>query len=83
MGQETSQTASAAGRRKYYRAHGQDRAISRHLFGAVVALLARAIRYSPLSVLRENVVAVLHHRVAREPALRIVPAGDGPLQWRA
>src|SRR6266481_6875603 len=31
-----------------------------------------AIRYSPLSVLRENVVAVLHHRVAREPALRVV-----------
>jgi hypothetical protein len=30
------------------------------------------IRYSPLSVIRENVVAVLHHRVAREPALRVV-----------
>src|SRR6266481_1611246 len=30
------------------------------------------IRYSPLSVLRENVVKVLHHRVAREPALRVV-----------
>jgi hypothetical protein len=28
--------------------------------------------YSPLSVLREYVVAVLHHRVAREPALRVV-----------
>src|SRR3977135_2300210 len=28
------------------------------------------IRYSPLSVLREYVV--LHHRVAREPALRVV-----------
>src|SRR5258708_26723802 len=31
-----------------------------------------AIRCSPLSVLRENVVAVLHHRVARDPALRVV-----------
>src|SRR6476660_2790736 len=31
-----------------------------------------AIRYSPLSVFGENVVAVLHHRVAREPALRVV-----------
>src|SRR3979409_692552 len=30
------------------------------------------IRYSPLSVLREYVVAVLNHRVAREPALRVV-----------
>src|SRR3981189_1093661 len=30
------------------------------------------IRYSPLSILREYVVAVLHHRVAREPALRVV-----------
>src|SRR5258705_7561849 len=34
--------------------------------------LARAIGYSPLSVLREYVVAVLHHRVASEPALRVV-----------
>ena len=33
---------------------------------------ALAIRYSPLSILRENVVAVLHHRVACEPALRVV-----------
>src|SRR5882757_7086876 len=30
------------------------------------------IRYSPLSILREYVVAVLHHRVAREAALRVV-----------
>src|SRR5258706_4220892 len=34
--------------------------------------LARAIVYSPLSVLREYVVVVLHHRVASEPALRVV-----------
>src|SRR6266576_2601683 len=30
------------------------------------------IRYSPFSILREYVVAVLHHRVAREAALRVV-----------
>src|SRR5262249_52740589 len=30
------------------------------------------IQRSPLAVLCENVVAFLHHRVAREPALRIV-----------
>src|SRR3979409_2107245 len=33
------------------------------------------IRYSPLSVLREYVVPVLHHRVAREPALPVVCVG--------
>src|SRR5262249_40926408 len=32
---------------------------------------SRALR-SPLSIFGENVVAVLHYRVAREPALRIV-----------
>src|SRR5262245_32391755 len=31
-----------------------------------------ATRRSPLPVLRENVVAILHHRVARKPALRVV-----------
>jgi hypothetical protein len=49
-----------------------------------LSLWGNAIRYSPLSVLRENVVAVLHQCVAREPALgvvflrRFVRHGGGP-----
>jgi hypothetical protein len=38
----------------------------------LATLLAHANRHSPLSVLREYIVAILHHRVAREPALRVV-----------
>src|SRR6478736_2951659 len=34
--------------------------------------LCAAPTASPVPVLRENVIEVLHHRVAREPALRVV-----------
>src|SRR6266404_330016 len=50
--------------------------------------MSHAITGSPLPVLRENVVAVLRYRVAREPALGVVPLrwlvshGEGPERIR-
>src|SRR3984893_3763416 len=43
------------------------------MFALIVRGATPARTTSPLGVLRENVVLLLHYRVAREPALGVVP----------
>src|SRR5260370_5319464 len=43
------------------------------MFALIVGRATPANTTSPLGVLRENVVLLLHYRVAREPALGVVP----------
>src|SRR5260370_7567978 len=43
------------------------------MFALIVGRATPANTTSPLWVLRENVVLLLHYRVAREPALGVVP----------